>query len=214
MSRVELRPEAKANLAKASKWYEDRSVGLGKRFLDAVDVALARIDRNPLRYSCVYKDVWLALHFAYFWGTAYFEAAILRSALEAFRGERSSWKTAFTEHRLVLRLLGVKMLLLPLVLVAMTFLVVPALYMMARYGLAPFYVVDRGAGPGIALGLSRLATRGRRPRLMWLYAALGMANLAGLMSLGLGLLLSAPTTLLAWAWIYLALEHPRSLSVS
>lgn len=57
MTRVELRPEAKVNLAKASKWYEDRSAGLGRRFLDAVDVVLGKIEKNPLRYSCVYKDV-------------------------------------------------------------------------------------------------------------------------------------------------------------
>lgn len=57
MSRVLLRPEAKENLAEASKWYEERSAGLGGRFLDAVDAALDKAEKNPLRYPRVYKDV-------------------------------------------------------------------------------------------------------------------------------------------------------------
>ena len=57
MSRVLLRPEAKRNLAQASKWYEQRSAGLGARFLDAVDAALDKVEKNPLRYAPVYRDV-------------------------------------------------------------------------------------------------------------------------------------------------------------
>lgn len=57
MNRVVLRPEAKANLAEASRWYEKRRAGLGARFLDAVDAALAKIEKNPLRHAPVYKDV-------------------------------------------------------------------------------------------------------------------------------------------------------------
>ena len=57
MNRVLLRPEAKANLAAASKWYEERRPGLGARFLDAVDAALEKVARNPLRHPPVYKDV-------------------------------------------------------------------------------------------------------------------------------------------------------------
>ncbi len=57
MSRALLRPEAKANLAEASRWYEERKSGLGARFLDAVDASLDKVEKNPLRYPRVYKDV-------------------------------------------------------------------------------------------------------------------------------------------------------------
>lgn len=57
MSQVQLRPEAKANVAKVSKWYEKRSTGLGARFLDAVGAALTKVEKNPLRHPRVYKDV-------------------------------------------------------------------------------------------------------------------------------------------------------------
>lgn len=57
MNRALLRPEAKANLAEASKWYEQRTPGLGAQFLDAVDAALDKVEGNPLRHPRVYKDV-------------------------------------------------------------------------------------------------------------------------------------------------------------
>ena len=56
MNRVLLRPEAKANLAEASKWYEERKTGLGAEFLEAVDAVLEKVERNPLRYPRVYRS--------------------------------------------------------------------------------------------------------------------------------------------------------------
>ena len=37
-------------------WYEDRSLGLGDRFLDRVDDCINRIRKNPELYEKVYKD--------------------------------------------------------------------------------------------------------------------------------------------------------------
>jgi len=46
--RLEFHAEALAELQSAAEYYESRQVGLGARFLDLVDEALERIERDPL----------------------------------------------------------------------------------------------------------------------------------------------------------------------
>ncbi len=48
--------EALDDLVEARIWYEDRSLGLGDRFLDRVDDCIDRIRKNPELYERVYKD--------------------------------------------------------------------------------------------------------------------------------------------------------------
>ena len=48
--------EALNDVVEARIWYEDRSVGLGDRFLDRVDDCVDRIRKNPELYERVYKD--------------------------------------------------------------------------------------------------------------------------------------------------------------
>lgn len=47
MTRIRFHPEAAAELAAASDWYEDRRGGLGEAFESAVDQALALALRAP-----------------------------------------------------------------------------------------------------------------------------------------------------------------------
>lgn len=49
-------PEALDDVAEAYVWYENRSVGLGDRFLDRVDECIDRIRRNPELYQQVHQD--------------------------------------------------------------------------------------------------------------------------------------------------------------
>jgi hypothetical protein len=105
-------------------------------------------------------------HLGYFWGTAYWEAGILRSALAALDEAPQSRHSNPLHHRVALRFLVLKMLLLPAALVGTALLVAPGLYCLARLGPALLFVVQGRAGPGAALGLSNQVTRGRRGQLM------------------------------------------------
>ncbi len=51
MKRVELRPEAEAEIADAAKWYDQESPGLGVSFIRAVQGALATIAEQPAAFS-------------------------------------------------------------------------------------------------------------------------------------------------------------------
>ncbi len=52
-----VRPEAQADLAATQNWYEERTTGLGRQFVEAVDDAVASITRNPLAYPAIRKVV-------------------------------------------------------------------------------------------------------------------------------------------------------------
>ena len=51
------RAQAEAELREATIWYEARSLGLGAEFLRSVDAALAAIERHPLAFPIVYRNM-------------------------------------------------------------------------------------------------------------------------------------------------------------
>jgi plasmid stabilization system protein ParE len=51
--RLVVRDAAEAEIVEAARWYEQRSAGLGREFLRAVDVTRAEITRMPERYALV-----------------------------------------------------------------------------------------------------------------------------------------------------------------
>ena len=59
--RLVVRAAAEADILDAALWYEQRSPGLGREFLRAVDVALAEIARMPERYPTVHREARRAL---------------------------------------------------------------------------------------------------------------------------------------------------------
>jgi toxin ParE1/3/4 len=56
-----LRPEARADLAAAATWYEERRTGLGSEFLDEFLAAIEQIETSPNAFPLVDVDVRRAL---------------------------------------------------------------------------------------------------------------------------------------------------------
>lgn len=153
------------------------------------------------------RPIWIVLHLGYFWGTAYWEVAILQRALDAFAKTPQSWRNNFLNHRTALRLLVLKMLLLPAILTGIAFLAVPGLYIMARFGPALFFVIKGRTGPSTALGLSSQATKGRRGQLMRISLFLLLFNMLGAALLGLGLIFTVPISVLISAHVFRAISN-------
>jgi uncharacterized membrane protein len=159
------------------------------------------------------RPIWSLLHLGYFWGTAYWEAAILRRALGAFEAVSRSPRSGFLDHRAALSFLVLKMLLLPVIIIGTVLLVVPGLYCMARFVWAFFFVAQRRVGPREALGLSSRITRGRRGHLMLLCLALLVFNIPGAALLGLGLIVTLPLSILMCTCVFRAMSSysPREV---
>ena len=61
MTPVELRRQAKSDIAEASRWYDDQRPGLGEIFRDELDASLRSIAENPLLYPMLYRHTRRAL---------------------------------------------------------------------------------------------------------------------------------------------------------
>jgi plasmid stabilization system protein ParE len=51
-----VRPEAEADIDEAYEWYERRSLGLGDRFLDAVEEAIGFVRESPQRFPAMHRE--------------------------------------------------------------------------------------------------------------------------------------------------------------
>ncbi|MEO9803277.1 MAG: type II toxin-antitoxin system RelE/ParE family toxin [Reichenbachiella sp.] len=56
-----IKPAAEQDLIEIAQWYESQSAGLGKRFLEAIEVKVLFIESNPELYQKRYKEVRFAL---------------------------------------------------------------------------------------------------------------------------------------------------------
>jgi toxin ParE1/3/4 len=56
-----VRAEARADIAEAQQWYEERREGLGLQFAQAIDTCLNSVSRNPKAYLKIYKQIHRAL---------------------------------------------------------------------------------------------------------------------------------------------------------
>ena len=55
--RLFIRREARGDIARAFRWYERRSAGLGHEFLRAVRVRVAAVERAPEHYPVAVDDI-------------------------------------------------------------------------------------------------------------------------------------------------------------
>jgi plasmid stabilization system protein ParE len=54
---IVFRPEALTEFNDSADWYESRQLGLGVRFVNAIDAAIESLSKNPEHQAVVYKDV-------------------------------------------------------------------------------------------------------------------------------------------------------------
>lgn len=55
--KVFIQPEAKEDIFDSYRWYEEKDKGLGEEFLRSIDASIAAIQRNPLSFPQVYKQI-------------------------------------------------------------------------------------------------------------------------------------------------------------
>jgi uncharacterized membrane protein len=104
------------------------------------------------------------------------------------------------------RFLGAELLVFLIVLVGLLLLVIPGIIASLGLGFAQYLVVDRGMQPVESLKESWRITKGNKGRILLLGLALLGVNILGVLALGIGMLVSAPITLLAVVHAYRFLQ--------
>lgn len=93
------------------------------------------------------------------------------------------------------------------VFVGLILLIVPGVIVALMFCLWPYFILDKQF-PGVdSLKASKSAVYGSKWDLFLLWVATFLINLLGLLCLGVGLLITMPVTMLAWAFVYLKLTQ-------
>ena len=81
-------------------------------------------------------------------------------------------------------------------------LIIPGVIFGIKYHFYSYLIVDKNMGPLEALKKSGDITKGSKWQLFLLGFACGLVNLVGLLALGIGLFITIPVTMLAYAHVY------------
>lgn len=130
------------------------------------------------------------------------EIGMTRISLKLVDGQEVYVRDLFSYYRLFFNYLGAILLYGLIVLGGLVLLVVPGVMWAFKYSLVTYFVVDKGLGPVEALKQSGIATQGAKWNLFLLGLLVLFLNLAGLLALLVGFLVTVPITLIAYAYVY------------
>lgn len=156
--------------------------------------------------------------FAFIWGIigwlviASAKMGFYNSCLSIVDGITPSLNELYRHWNLLAYWIVAAFLFLLMFMIGFILLVVPAFYVLARFGLFPFFILDQDLGPIQALEAASKATEGQRWNVFLLFLACIGLNLLGLLLLGVGLLITAPVTLIALAFVYRRLTTKEGTS--
>lgn len=130
-----------------------------------------------------------------------------RIGLDAVKGRVFSWKDAFEINWSVFGVYIITSILCMIAYsVGLVFLIIPGLIILVRLSFFGFIVVEGESSPMHAIQKSWALTKGRFWHLFAFGLILGLIDIAGLLLVGVGLLVTTPLTLIALAHAYHALK--------
>jgi uncharacterized membrane protein len=130
----------------------------------------------------------------------------IRIVLKFVDGGRGDFNDLFSNFDVFLDYLGATVLYWLMVLGGLCLLIVPGIYWGIRFGFYGYFIIDRKMGAMDALKASSALTPGVKWDLfVFGLAALGI-NLLGALCLGIGMLVTLPTTALALGFVYRRLQ--------
>jgi hypothetical protein len=132
-------------------------------------------------------------------------------SLKLIRGVKMTLaETWVTDKQVMLQYLIVTIVYGLMVAVGYVLLIVPGIIIQLTYSLATFLVIDKGMRMREALAESHRLTSGNRWKILEIGLVLGLINIAGLLAIGLGLLITIPLSMIATAVIYTQLAQEKT----
>lgn len=141
------------------------------------------------------------------------QMGFLKFFLAAARNKTPTYETILSEVKLgkSFRFLAANLLYGLLVLVGLLLFIIPGIYFAVKYGLVGYNVVDKDATIGESFRLSAEATKGNKWNLLGLGMLILLINIAGIIALLYGLLVSIPISMLASAYVYNKLSSGKTV---
>jgi uncharacterized membrane protein len=126
--------------------------------------------------------------------------------LKVARGEVASIQQLIPPANIAWKYFVVSIALGFLILGGLILLIVPGIYVMVRFMMATYAVID-GAEIWDSFKQSTKLTEGHKWDLLWFVLVLLGINIVGMIPFGLGLLITTPITFVAFAHVYDKLKH-------
>jgi uncharacterized membrane protein len=121
--------------------------------------------------------------------------------------ERGELVDLFAKIPLIIPYLIASIVVAVIVMVGFILLIIPGIYLALRLQFFGWAIVDKDLGPFAAIQESWEMTQGSAWNLFLLWWLLLFVNVAGMLALGIGLLVTSPLTLVAMAYVYRKLER-------
>lgn len=131
---------------------------------------------------------------------------MIKITLALIDGGKPTWNDLFIHSRYLLRYLGASILYSLMVTAGLILLIIPGIYWALKYQFAVYLIVDKDMGIFAAFKRSGELTTGIKWPLLGYGLLQLVINWIGALLLGVGLLVTVPVTMLAYAKIYRELE--------
>jgi len=139
---------------------------------------------------------------------------LLKVSVNFCDGKKGKLDDLLSSFNLVLQYFAAALVYLLIVTAGMVLFIVPGVIWCIKYSLFPYFIVDAGMGPMEAIKASGKATKDSKLQLFLFGLLLGLMNLGGVLAFGIGLFVTIPVTLLAYAYVYRKLARKGGTSVS
>lgn len=126
----------------------------------------------------------------------------LKIALRFCDGQKGEYADLYRSYPLFWKYLGGAILYSIMVIIGSILLVVPGVIVALQFGFFGYLVIDKNLGVMDSLKMSSKITNGAKWKLFGLFLLSLLINIAGAICLIIGLFVTVPTTMLAWAYAY------------
>ncbi|MFI0434096.1 MAG: hypothetical protein ACH350_00010 [Parachlamydiaceae bacterium] len=136
-----------------------------------------------------------------------------QSALLITKGLKPRFDQFYKNWRLLFTWVIASILFAAMLAIGLSLLIVPGLIIIAMCGFYPFFILDKGVGPIEALQLSAKATKGIRTDVFLLFISCIGLDLLGMLFFGIGILITAPVSLIALTTVYRKITGQEAISI-
>ncbi|MCU4137487.1 MAG: putative membrane protein [Thermodesulfobacteria bacterium] len=130
------------------------------------------------------------------------QMGLIRISLRFCDNEKGEFADLFSCFPLFFKYLFGSILYGLIVVGGMMLLIIPGIIWGIKFQFFSCFIVDKGVGPIEALKRSSAITKGAKWDLFLFNLLLGLINLLGAICLLIGLFVTIPTTMVAWAFVY------------
>lgn len=134
----------------------------------------------------------------------------IKISLKLADHKQAEFSDLFNEYRLLLPFIVGSIIYALIVVVGLIFLIVPGIYFGIRYHFYSYFIVDKKLSPLEALKESSRITSGVKWKLFLFSLVLGLVNVLGVLAFVVGLFVTVPVTMIAYAHVYRKLLHAHT----